>query len=192
MNIFPKDKDKRTQFILVIFGTLAVLGLIGFLLIRPQYQTLSKIHRAASNERNKLQTIKDTIKKAGDTTVQLSNVTANLSSAEEDMASGDIYAWTYDTIRKFKASYRVDIPTIGQPSLGDVDLLPQFPYKQARVTISGTAYYHELGRFIADFENTFPHIRVVNLTIEPVNTTESGNEKLSFRLDVVALVKPNL
>ncbi len=191
MNIFPKDREKRTQFILVIFCTLAVLGLIGFALIRPQYQTLSKIAKTESDERARLQKIKDTIKKAGDTTTQLSNVTSNLSRAEEDMASGDIYAWTYDTIRKFKASYRVDIPTVGQPSLGDVDLLPQFPYKQIKVNISGTAYYHELGRFIADFENTFPHIRVLNLTIEPVNATEPGNEKLSFRMDIVALVKPN-
>ena len=191
MNIFPKDKEKRTQFILVILGTLVVLGLIGFLLIRPQYQNLSKMHKTASDERDKLQKIKDTIKKAGDTTLQLSNVTANLSSAEEDMATGDNYAWTYDTIRKFKASYRVDIPTIGQPALGDVEVLPQFPFKQIRITISGTAYYHELGRFIADFENAFPHIRVVNLAMEPVNATDAGGEKLSFRMDIVALVKPN-
>lgn len=190
MNIFPKDKEKRTQFIFVIFCTLVVLGLIGFALIRPQYQTLSKIANTASDERAKLQKIKDTIKKAGDTTTQLSNVVSNLSRAEEDMASGDFYAWTYDTIRKFKASYRVDIPTVGQPSLGDVDVLPQFPYKQIRVTMSGTAYYHELGRFISDFENTFPHIRVVNLTIEPVST-EPGNEKLAFKMDIVALVRPN-
>ena len=190
MNIFPKDKEKRTQFIFVIFCTLVVLGLIGFALIRPQYQTLSKIADTASDERAKLQKIKDTIKKAGDTTTQLSNVVSNLSRAEEDMASGDFYAWTYDTIRKFKASYRVDIPTVGQPSLGDVDVLPQFPYKQIRVTMSGTAYYHELGRFISDFENTFPHIRVVNLTIEPIST-EPGNEKLAFKMDIVALVRPN-
>jgi hypothetical protein len=191
MNIFPKDKEKRTQFILVIFCTLVVLGLIGFALIRPQYNTLSTIAKTESDARARLQKIKDTISKGGDTTTQLSNVTSNLSRAEEDMASGDNYAWTYDTIRKFKASYRVDIPTIGQPSLGEVDVLPQFPYKQIRGTISGTAYYHELGRFIADFENNFPHIRVVNLTIEPVNATEPVDEKLSFRMDIVALVKPN-
>ena len=191
MNIFPKDKEKRTQFILVIFCTLVVLGLIGFVLIRPQYQTLSNIAKTEKGERVKLQKIKDTIKQAGDTTTQLSNISSNLSRAEEDMAFGDNYAWTYDTIRKFKTSYRVDIPTIGQPSSGDVDLLPRFPYKQIRVTINGTAYYHELGRFIADFENTFPHIRVVNLAIEPVNSTDPANEKLSFKMDIVALVKPN-
>ncbi|HTQ49209.1 MAG TPA: GspMb/PilO family protein, partial [Candidatus Acidoferrales bacterium] len=66
-----------------------------------------------------------------------------------------------------------------------------FPFKEIRVTISGTAYYHELGKFLADFENSFPHIRVVNLALEPVNATEAGNEKLSFRMDIIALVKPN-
>ena len=191
MNIFPKDREKRTQFILVIFCTLVVLGLIGFALIRPQYETLSKIHSTERDARDKLQKINDTIKKAGDTTIQLSNVVSNLSQAEEDIASGDLYAWTYDTIRKFKASYRVDIPTIGQPSQSEVDVLSQFPYKQIRVSISGMAYYHELGRFIADFENAFPHIRVVNLTIEPVNAGDPSNEKLSFRIDIIALVKPN-
>jgi len=191
MNILPKDREKRTQFIFVIFCTVLALGVIGFALIRPQYNSLHKIHKTASDARNRLRTINDTIKKAGDTTAQLTNALANLSHAEEDLASGDMFAWTYDTIRKFKASYRVDIPTIGQPVVGDVDLMPQFPYKQIRVNISGTAYYHDLGKFIADFENTFPHIRVVNLTIESTGITDTGTEKLSFRMDIIALVKPN-
>ena len=191
MNLLHKDKEKRTQFILVILGTLVVLGLIGFFLVQPQYERLSRIHKTARDERARLQKIEDTIKRAGDTTVQLSNVVVNLSAAQSDMAAGDIYAWTYDTVRKFKASYRVDIPTIGQPTLGDVDILPQIPFKQIRVSISGTAYYHELGRFIADFENSFPHIRVVNLAIEPVSVGDAGNERLTFRMDIIALVRPN-
>jgi len=191
MNIFPKDKEKRTQFILVILGTMVVLGLIGFTLIRPQYNTLTQIHRTESEQRLKLQQINDTIRKGADATIQSSNVTANLLRAEEDMASGDMYAWAYDTIRKFKASYRVDIPTISQPSAEEVDMLARFPFKQVRLSISGTAYYHDLGKFIADFENTFPHIRIVNLIVEPVNAAEPGNEKLSFRMDIVALMKPN-
>ena len=191
MNLLPKDKEKRTQFILVILGTLVVLGLIGFFLVQPQHERLSRIHKTARDERARLLKIEDTIKRAGDTSVQLSNVIVNLSAAQEDMAAGDIYAWTYDTVRKFKASYRVDIPTIGQPTLGDVDILPHIPFKQIRVSISGTAYYHELGRFIADFENSFPHIRVVNLAIEPVNAGDPVNERLAFRMDLIALVRPN-
>jgi Tfp pilus assembly protein PilO len=191
MSIFPKDKEKRVQFIFLIFCALVVLGLLGLTLIRPQYEALSKIDKSKKAEQSKLKNITDTIKKAGDAATQLSNTTANLPYLEADVASGDVYAWTYDTIRRFKASYRVDIPTIGQPSIGEVDVLPKFPYKQVKVNVSGTAHYHDLGKFIADFENTFPHVRVVNLTIEPASPTGEGSEKLSFRMDIVALVKPN-
>ena len=102
------------------------------------------------------------------------------------MAVGDIYAWTLDTIRHFKAGYKVELPVIGQPTVGAMDLLPSFPYQQLRFSISGTGYYHDIGKFIADFENRYPHMRVVNLDMAPVG---GDGEKLSFRADVVALVK---
>ena len=101
---------------------------------------------------------------------------------------GDLYSWTYNTIRLFKTPYQVDIPEIGHPDVGPVDLFPSFPFKQVKFTITGTAYYHDLGKFIADFENTYPHIRVVNLQIQPADAAD-GAEKLSFRMDIIALVK---
>jgi Tfp pilus assembly protein PilO len=191
MNLIPKDKEKRKQLIIVIAVTLVLLGLIDFGLIRPQREDLAKIASTENNLQAKLQQIKNAVKKANETASQLAAATNNLSQAEADVASGDAYAWTYDTIRRFKASYRVDIPDIGQPSLGDVDVLPQFPYKQIKVNVSGTAYYHDLGKFIADFENTFPHIRMVNLVVDPANAGGSEAEKLSFRMDIIALVKSN-
>jgi hypothetical protein len=71
--------------------------------------------------------------------------------------------------------------------MGDVDLIPNFPYKQVKFSLTGTAYYHDLGKFIADLENNFPHIRVVNLAIG----SNGDSELLSFRVDIVALVKSN-
>jgi hypothetical protein len=47
-----------------------------------------------------------------------------------------------------------------------------------------------LGKFIADFENKFPHVRVANLIIQPAQTSGSNDEKLSFKMDVIAPVKP--
>jgi hypothetical protein len=82
----------------------------------------------------------------------------------------------------------VDIPDIGRPDVETMDLLPSFPFKQVKFTITGTSYYHDLGKFIADFENTFPHIRVVNLQLQPAQAA-GGDEKISFKMDVIALVK---
>ena len=135
--------------------------------------------------------IKNTITNANTVANDLAETSIALTDTEGDLASGDLYSWTYDTLRRFKQPYRVEIPDVGHPAIGEMDLLPSFPYKQIRFTINGTGYYHDLGRFIADFENTFPHARVVNLIVEPMPGADGGNEKLSFRMDIVALVKAN-
>ena len=187
MNKLPKEK--RDQLILVAISTMALLALIYLGLIRPQYGTISGIQKSIKKAQDNLLDIESTIKKSSATTTALFDIGDTLSHAEEDMASGDTYAWTFDTIRHFKTSYKVGDPTIGQPVTGDVDLLANFPYKQLKFNISGTAYYHDLGDFIAHFENNFPHIRVVNITLDPIGGNGDDAEKLSFRMDIVALIK---
>jgi len=181
------SKEKLNQLIMVIAGTVLALLLIYFGLIRPQDKSLFKLAVTKRNADMQLRQIKDTIKQSEDSTTELADASYSLLHAEDDVASGDVYAWTYDTIRRFKQQYKVDMPSIGQPIMSDVDILPSFPYKQLRLSVSGTAYYHDFGKFIADFENTFPHIRVVNLVLDP----SSDSERLNFRMDIVALVKSN-
>ena len=55
------SREKRNQLITVILVTLAILALIGFGLIRPQYDSLSKIAKARKAADNKLQSIKHAI-----------------------------------------------------------------------------------------------------------------------------------
>jgi Tfp pilus assembly protein PilO len=182
------SKDKRNQLILVLFGTVAVVALMWFNLIRPRYTVLSQAAASQSDAEKKLEGIQNAIKRADAITNDLADVTQTLSNAESDMASGDLYSWTYNTVRLFKTPYQVDIPDIGHPDVETMDLLPSFPFKQVKFTITGKAYYHDLGKFIADFENTFPHIRVVNLQLQP-DQANGSDEKLSFKMEVIALVK---
>jgi Tfp pilus assembly protein PilO len=184
------SKEKRNQLVIVALVTVAVLGLIYFGLIQRQNNSLAKIAEAKKAADAKLMSIKSIITNATATAKQLDESSTALEQTETDMATGDLYSWTYDTLRRFKQSHRVEIPEVGQPAIGNVDLLPAFPYKQIRFSVSGTGYYHDLGKFIADFENNFPHARLINLVVEPVAGLESG-EKLAFKMDVIALVKPN-
>ena len=188
MNRLPKEK--RDQLVLVGMGTLFLLILIVFSLIRPQYAAISAIKARTDDARKDLQSKEDTIKKADTVSTQLADLTYTLSQAEGDMVSGDPAQWIYNTIRNFKEHYKVDISVNSQLSMGEVDLLPHFPYKQLKVTVGGTAYYHDLGKFIADFENTFPHARITNLTLDPVGGTGDNSEKLTFRMDIIALANP--
>jgi hypothetical protein len=184
---------KRNQLIGVIAGTIVAIALVYFLLISPQNEKNDRLGSDIGKATARLHEIRSCLKETDATSNALASVTRQLNQAESDIASGDLFAWTYETLRRYKTNYtRVDIPTIGQPGQGDCDLIGNFPYKQMRFSIAGTAFYHDLGKFISDFENKFPHCRIVNLSADPTATTgPAGGEKLNFHLDIIALVKPN-
>jgi hypothetical protein len=106
------------------------------------------------------------------------------------MASGDLYSSMFDIIRRFKASHSIDVPQFNSTGIAsDLDMLPRFPYKQATMSIAGTGYYHEIGRFVAGFENAFPSCRIQNLDLSIASLERPDDrEKLSFRMDIVFLV----
>jgi hypothetical protein len=184
------SKEKRDRLILVGMGTLALLILIIYGLVHPQYGAISKINADINAARDDLKSKQDIIKMTDTVSNQLADVTDTLAEAEGDMVTGDPTLWIYDKIRNFKEHYKVDVSVNSQLPIGEVDLLPHFPYKQLKVTVGGTAYYHDLGKFIADFENAFPHARIANLTLEPVGGTSDSSEKLAFRMDIIALANP--
>ncbi|HEY5043859.1 MAG TPA: type II secretion system protein GspM [Verrucomicrobiae bacterium] len=182
---------KRNQLIMVVVATAVLIGLVYFLLIGPQKKMNQQIGSDIRDAQNHLQQMEDVIKKSETTSSKLTDVSLQLAHAEEDLASGDVYLWASDLIRRFKTAYHVEIPSVSQPAVDKADsLFPDFPYEQVKFSINGTAYYHDLGKFVAGFENTFPHMRMVNLTIEPANTTPGASEQLTFRIDIIALVKP--
>jgi Tfp pilus assembly protein PilO len=182
------SKEKRNQLIIVVLITAGVLTLLGFGMIRPQFTSIAKIKNDKNAADAQLQKIKTAIKNADAIANELAEVTNALAQAEEDMASGDVYSWTFETIRRFKQTYKVEIPDIGHPTIGNVDLFASFPYRQIQFTIGGTGYYHDLGKFIADFENNFPHSRMIRLIIAPGG---DNPEKLSFRMEIITLMKNN-
>src|SRR6267154_1181774 len=160
-------KEKRNPFFVVVAVTVAILLIVYFGLINAQRSTLSGSKAASQAAMVKLQGMEKTIKDGDLTTNEVAAATIALAHAEEDIASGDLYSWAYNTLRAFKQSYKVEIPEIGHPVEGDVDLFPSFPYKQMTFSVSGKGYFHEIGKFVADIENDFPHFRVANLTLEP-------------------------
>jgi hypothetical protein len=186
MNILPKSRQKRNQLFITLGAVILAIAGLGFGVIHPQYIKLSNLRKETVDTEGKWTANERVIQQSASNAVKLADLTVDLSSNENDMATGDIYAWTLDTIRHFKAGYKVELPEIGQPTEGETDLLPSFPYRQLRFSVSGTGYYHDIGKFIADFENRYPHMRVVNLSMAPI---ASDSEKLSFRADIVALVK---
>lgn len=193
MNSRKLSKEKRNHLVLVALVTLiAVFGLY-FGLIRRQNESLAHLAQKKEAATKKLQGVLDTIRRADRIKADLDDARKALAGAESDVASGDLYAWVINWLRGFKAPYKVEIPQFSQLSTpADVSLLPNFPYNQITLTVAGTARFHDLGHFLADLENQFPHIRLLNLSLDanaPSVTVEP--ETLSFKMDIVTLAKVN-
>ena len=193
MNFSKLPKEKRQQLILVVVFAVALLSGLGLGLIKYQYSHLARLAMDKASAEVKLRQIRDAVKHAKEVEAEAEAASRELAAAEVDLASGDLYSWVINFLRQFKAPYHVEIPQFGQiDGPKEVSLLPAFPYKQATLTVAGTAHFHDLGRFLADMENRFPHIRVLNLSLDSnLNATSADPESLSFRMDIVALVKPS-
>jgi hypothetical protein len=185
-------KEKRNQLILAALVVAVLVG--GWYMIIYKSQTLSLQNARGKRDAavKKLQEAKLAIKTADQVEAQLCDVKKRLDQAEETMATGDLYSWTIDTIRRFKVGYKVEIPQFSQiDGPRDMTMLAGFPYKQATMTIGGTAHFEDFGRFVADFENKFPYMRLMNLTLEPSGgLAASDKERLVFRMEIATLVKP--
>ena len=186
------SRGKRRQVLLVAIVTLAVLAGLWFGLIGPQNKGLDELAQKIETAQSKLETARKAIAGGKRLEEELGEATLSLDHVEGNMASGDYYSWVINRIRQFKLDYKVEIPQFsGIVGPVDAKLLPRFPYKQVMLTIGGTGYYHDVGRFIADYENDFPYSQLLNLELEPAPALAgSDREKLSFRMEVVTLVKP--
>jgi hypothetical protein len=187
------SKEKRQQLILIALAAVGIMGGLWYFLIgaqrEKQAEVASKI-AAVQSEVNKMAKVK---RDAGQVEASLNESTAKLDAIETTMPSGDVYSLLVRRLKQFNApSYRVDIPQFGLPVLGEVPVLPDFPYHQASVTVVGTAFYWDLGRFISDFENQFPYSRIQNLSLDPggAGANPDDREKLTFHMEIVTLVKP--
>lgn len=186
-------KEKRDHLILVAILTVAALAGIWFGLINFQNQSLADLARRIDSSQRKLSNMKKGISNAGEVEAEVKVATERKTEQEEGMASGDLQGWLNSTIRRFRYFYKIENPSVSTVLISEMKLLPRFPYQQVTVTLSGRAYYHDLGKFIAEFENQFPNIRIANIDIDQAHGggDETDKEKLQFKLDIIALVKPS-
>jgi hypothetical protein len=186
------SKDKR-QKILLVGGVTAGLAVgLWFVMISPLRGKLQSLTTQTAEARAKVEQGKRSILLPPQVTNELATVTERLASAESLMASGDLYDWMIRTMNKFKASHAVEIPQISREAQGEVGMFPQFPYKAATWTLHGTAYFHDLGKFIAELENKFPYLQAQNLQLAAGagSRKDQEDEHLQFSVDLMSLIKP--
>ncbi|EEF62423.1 hypothetical protein [Pedosphaera parvula] len=186
------SKEKRTHMVLVAMVVAGIIAGLWFGLISYQNTKLNEVSKKIGELDQQMQTVLKTVADAKKLNSDLNGCSQKLDLIETTMASGDLFSWIVSSLKQFNVpSYRVEVPQFGAPAVADVTMFPSFPYKQATVGIGGTAFYYDFGKFLADLENHFPHMRVQNLTLEPSpGNNPDEKERLAFRMEIVTLVKP--
>ncbi len=185
-------REKRNQLIVVVLLTAVAMAGLWFSLIKSQTEKLAILSANKTEATSKLQQITGAVQAGPAIKSQLEEDGDKLARLESDMASGDLNSWAFNTIRQFKSNYKIDIPQFSQiDGPKEVAMIPKFPYKQASITVAGTALFYDFGRFVADFENRFPYFRIANLSLEPAPAGPASEpERLAFKMDIIALIKP--
>ena len=181
------SKEKRNHLVLAVLVSLITVSVLYFVLIGYQQENLELLVTQKESTDKSLNQISDTRKNSVQIEADLVTFSETLRKEEKEMASDDLYVWMLTAMRNFnKAEYSIDIKTTSSKGATEVNLLPKFPYKQFTISIAGSGYFHDIGKFIADYENKFPTSRVMNLDLFP----EGSDEKLRFTLDITSLIRP--
>ena len=194
----PLPKEKQIALLKLAGITVAVMFCFWFFLIRPAQTRFNQKTKAAADLSQKLAAKKRTIEQSEQTKAEIKEKTRELREIENSMVMGDVYLWIEKTLRDFEIPGQIEFTKYDPPQIVESDLPLKLPYKVASFAVSGSAAYHDLGTFLANFENSYPHIRVRRLEMEPAVASPIGtnaiptstSEKLTFLLEVQVLIKP--
>ncbi len=187
-------KEKRDRLILVCLGTLAILAGLYYGLISTQQKSLQTLAKNRAEKENQYNNGQRLASSTPQIQKNLEAVVGELRAIESTMPSGDMYSWFILAVNTFKEKYQVDIPQFSREVPTEVGMFAKFPYRAAVFTLRGTAHFHDFGKFVADFENNFPYMRVQNIELDPASTSNASlqpdAEKLAFKMEIVTLVNP--
>jgi Tfp pilus assembly protein PilO len=185
--------SKQKQVALLKLGVVTVLVLVAlwFFLVHSAQTRLGEKANAANNLVKTIAAKKQVVERAGQTKAQIKESSQKLREIEDQMVAGDIYLWIEKTLRDFEIPDQIEFTKYDPPQIIEPEVPLKLPYKLASFTVSGSATYHDLGTFLANFENSYPHIRIRRLEMEPSAVGPgTKNEKLSFFFEMQVFLQP--
>jgi Tfp pilus assembly protein PilO len=212
------SKEKRDKLILVCIAVVAVLGILYTFVLGAQKDSLAALETKITGAQAKLAKAEASLRAADSIEATLNENKKHIEARQDKMAPpGQYYYWFLKLVDQFRKDEKLDsgfIVDITQPEFVDAGLMPKFPYKGASFGLRLNGQFHEIGKFIAALENTFPYFRVQNIKLSPskaaapapgaqtaptglgVNPLASPMEplvpetKLVAELKIITLIKP--
>jgi hypothetical protein len=202
------SKEKRDRIILILIGGAGLAAGIWYFILGSQSAALADYRDRIERAQDRLVKAERLTRRDLQIQTSLKELREKIAGAEGQMVPSDEVAgkkWFLDQLNAFiQNRYDVALRNLSDPMVGkQYLLLPGMTYSAAAYNVELHGYYHEFGRFLADFENSFPYLSIQNLQINPmgaqaisVDRPEFGagdsdeREKLIVRMTVVLLFRP--
>ncbi len=197
-------KDKRDKLLIIGVLTGLVVSVLYAMVISAQRGQIADLEDKIFRTRESLDKNARWIRQSATVQANASAVVQDLDAVHSQMSPLDKFKWFYNSVEKFRAGYsNVSLLDISrEPEIGEIGVLPKFPYPAATFGVKMHSTYHDFGKFISDFENNFPYMRIQGLRaeIDPAqrlagasamsNVDADKRERLLFTFKVVTLIKP--
>lgn len=196
MNSWPPGTRNRLVFVLLV--GVGVLMLIWFGVGSPLQARLKIANGKADLARMQLQLAQAGQDKGPYYRAMVEERTEEMKNLESTMAeTPNVLGWAYGTMTPYFKVHNITASTWDRTVLSDVDVPPEVPYQLATIGVSGMAHFHAFGKFLADFENSFPFMKVKSVTLQTVAPgfvdlvqEPEDQERLRFRLEYQILALP--
>jgi len=190
VNTLLQEKHRKPVLLVILLTGGVAVG-IWSCLIDPQRTGLKNRAVILAETRDKVKAARRCLSMAESFAADLAAGRRRLDRMEAEMPSGDVYRWAIRTFTRLQTN-RVQIINLAPPRLSPSTIQPKVPYETATFSVSGRAYYHDFGQFLATLENGFPHMRLRRLELEATHFGEADadeQEKLHFKMEIAALVR---
>jgi hypothetical protein len=186
-------KPQKDQLIGIAVGTVVLMGGLWYVGVTDRQEALSKSEKNTAQIMDTLKRAEGTLRQGEEISEKLAAHTQLLEKRESTLAPDrDDFAWSINTINDFiKPRKGVNFVTTSKAEVSEAGIFADFPYKWATFHLAFSGYYHDLGKFLADLENSFPYFQVQNLSLSANTTIGVEAEKLSVTFDLVVPVKPS-
>jgi Tfp pilus assembly protein PilO len=193
------SKDKRDKLMLIGIGVVASLAVLYFFVLADMKDELSLLGAKTASLRDKIDKSERVLKKQNDFEANLATLRQALDARQAQMPRpGQDHVWFLNLMEERRTKFNLDISEIRNPETWDPGVLPKFPFKAVSFTVTVIGSYTDFGRFLADFENMYPYMRVQMMNIvpdaplaAPGSTQMPGDDggKLRFNFRVISLIK---
>ena len=201
------SKEKRDKLALICIAIIAIIGGLYTFVLGAQKDELATLDAQITGAKSKLDKAEVLVRSSDKIEARLTESKKLIETRQEKMAPPGPYYWFFKLIDQFRKDEKLDtsfIVDITQAEIMEAGLLPKFPYKAASFGLRLNGHYHDIGKFIASVENSFPFFRVQNIRIAKYNVAaaagtgkqqavakiDNAEGRLTVELRIVTLIKP--